>query len=150
VTEGTILRWLRQDGDHVKSGEAVVEIETDKANVEVPAENSGVLRIYVASGNTVPVGTTIATIHGSAPAAAQVSDTDASVWPPPPTALIPRRPVPKTSLVSSVVLVSFSGFIAVQNSVEEYRKTGRAWHLIPAAFLISVFLWRAWLSFLKR
>ncbi len=57
VTEATILRWLKKEGDTVAAGEPLVELETDKVNVEVPAEQAGVLQqIARAEGETVAVG----------------------------------------------------------------------------------------------
>jgi pyruvate/2-oxoglutarate dehydrogenase complex dihydrolipoamide acyltransferase (E2) component len=52
MEEGAVLRWLKQEGQAIRAGEAVVEIETDKAITEVASEISGVLRkILVAEGN---------------------------------------------------------------------------------------------------
>ncbi|HTP08158.1 MAG TPA: dihydrolipoamide acetyltransferase family protein [Anaerolineae bacterium] len=63
MTEGKVARWLKKVGDPVKKGEAVVEIETDKVNIESEAQGNGVLReILVGDGTTVPVGTMIAII----------------------------------------------------------------------------------------
>jgi pyruvate dehydrogenase E2 component (dihydrolipoamide acetyltransferase) len=63
MTEGKVARWLKKVGDPVKQGEAVVEIETDKVNIESEAQGNGVLReILVGDGTTVPVGTMIAII----------------------------------------------------------------------------------------
>ncbi len=63
MTEGKVARWLKKVGDPVKHGEAVVEIETDKVNIESEAQGDGVLReILVGDGTTVPVGTMIAII----------------------------------------------------------------------------------------
>ena len=70
MQEGTILRWLKQDGDDVASEDELVEIETDKAVMTVNAEAEGILQIVVAEGTTVAVGTVIATI-GSAPEAGE-------------------------------------------------------------------------------
>ncbi len=63
MEEGTILQWLKKEGDNVVTEEPVAEVETDKANVEIPAEESGVLtKIVVKAGETVPVGAVIAYI----------------------------------------------------------------------------------------
>src|SRR5512135_3631571 len=63
MTEGKVARWLKKIGDPVKQGEAVVEIETDKVNIESEAQGNGVLReILVSEGTTVPVKTMIAII----------------------------------------------------------------------------------------
>jgi pyruvate dehydrogenase E2 component (dihydrolipoamide acetyltransferase) len=60
MEEGTVLRWLKQDGDELARGEELVEIETDKATMVYEAESAGVLRRLVAEGETVPLGQPIA------------------------------------------------------------------------------------------
>jgi pyruvate dehydrogenase E2 component (dihydrolipoamide acetyltransferase) len=85
MEEGTILRWMKQEGDSVKADEPIAEIETDKANVEMPAEESGTLtKIMVKEGETVPVGAVIAIIgdgsaKGSSGNGAHADTTDTSV-----------------------------------------------------------------------
>ncbi|HLF50314.1 MAG TPA: biotin/lipoyl-containing protein, partial [Methylomirabilota bacterium] len=62
---GKVLHWLKSAGDTVRKGEPLVEIETDKATVEIEAPASGVLREVTArEGDVVPVGRTIALIFG--------------------------------------------------------------------------------------
>jgi pyruvate dehydrogenase E2 component (dihydrolipoamide acetyltransferase) len=63
MTEGKVLKWVKKEGDQVSAGDAVVEIETDKVDMEVEAMGGGVLRkIFVQSGNSVPVGELLALI----------------------------------------------------------------------------------------
>jgi 2-oxoglutarate dehydrogenase E2 component (dihydrolipoamide succinyltransferase) len=63
VADATVGRWLKQEGEAVKSGEALVELETDKINFEVEAEQDGVLEsISKGEGETVGVGEVIGTI----------------------------------------------------------------------------------------
>jgi pyruvate dehydrogenase E2 component (dihydrolipoamide acetyltransferase) len=63
MEEGTLLRWLKQEGDEVAAGDPLAEIETDKVSLEIEAAESGVLtKTYVAEGETVPIGTPIAAI----------------------------------------------------------------------------------------
>jgi pyruvate dehydrogenase E2 component (dihydrolipoamide acetyltransferase) len=62
MEEGTILKWLKSDGDEVAKGEELVEIETDKANMTYEADASGTLEIVASEGDTLPVGETIARI----------------------------------------------------------------------------------------
>ncbi|MGA7671770.1 MAG: biotin/lipoyl-containing protein, partial [Nitrolancea sp.] len=63
---GTLLRWLKQEGEEVERGEPIAEIETDKVNLEIESFDSGVVRKHlVTEGQTVPVGEAIAII-GSA------------------------------------------------------------------------------------
>ena len=60
MTEGTLVRWVKQVGEHVERGDVLAEIETDKATVELEAFESGVLlQQIVAAGETVPVGEVI-------------------------------------------------------------------------------------------
>ncbi|MBC8104580.1 MAG: E3 binding domain-containing protein, partial [Cytophagales bacterium] len=83
VVEATIARWLKAPGDLITAGDPVVELETDKVNVEVPAETSGTLgEISRQEGDTVGVGEVIGFVseNGAAPAAS------APATPPPPTA----------------------------------------------------------------
>jgi pyruvate dehydrogenase E2 component (dihydrolipoamide acetyltransferase) len=72
VSEGTITRWLKQEGEQVEADEPLLEISTDKVDTEVPSPGSGVLtQILVQEGATVDVGTKLAVIGGdgaSAPA----------------------------------------------------------------------------------
>jgi len=76
MQEGTILRWLKANGDEVARDQELVEIETDKATMTYEAEAAGILAIIVGEGETVPVGTVIARIgDGSqSPDAAAVAD----------------------------------------------------------------------------
>src|SRR4051812_6347878 len=60
---GKIIKWLKNEGDRINSGDILAEVETDKADVEMEAFGSGVLRkILVQVGGTVPVGTLIGVI----------------------------------------------------------------------------------------
>ena len=63
VTEATVAKWLKNEGDKVNADEAIVELETDKVNVEVPAPSAGIIEnIAVKAGQTVNVGTLLGTI----------------------------------------------------------------------------------------
>ncbi len=63
MVEGTILKWLKHEGDLVERGEIIAEIETDKANVEIEAFEAGTFRTTLAAeGDTIPVGQIIAII----------------------------------------------------------------------------------------
>ena len=66
VTEATVSRWLKSQGDKVIADEPVVELETDKVNVEVPAPSNGILgSIAVKEGETVNVGSLLGTISNN-------------------------------------------------------------------------------------
>jgi 2-oxoglutarate dehydrogenase E2 component (dihydrolipoamide succinyltransferase) len=67
VSEGTITKWLKQEGEHVEADESLLEISTDKVDTEVPSPASGTLtQILVKEGETVEVGTKLGQIGGAA------------------------------------------------------------------------------------
>jgi len=66
VSEGTITKWLKREGEQVEADEPLLEISTDKVDTEVPSPASGTLvQILVQEGETVDVGTKLAQIGGS-------------------------------------------------------------------------------------
>ncbi|MEV9639424.1 2-oxoglutarate dehydrogenase complex dihydrolipoyllysine-residue succinyltransferase [Mammaliicoccus sciuri] len=72
ITEGTIAKWLKQPGENVDKGEFIVELETDKVNVEVISEEAGVVsELLAAEGDTVEVGQVIAIVGEGSGAPAQ-------------------------------------------------------------------------------
>src|ERR1700746_82186 len=75
VSEGTILEWHVKVGDFIKANDTIVEISTDKVDVELPAPATGtVTELLVAEGDTVTVGQVIARIAVGASAGAQAPD----------------------------------------------------------------------------
>jgi len=66
VTEATVAKWLKNEGDKVNADEAIVELETDKVNIEVPAPTAGLIeKISAKEGQTVDVGALLGTITQS-------------------------------------------------------------------------------------
>lgn len=64
ITEGTVAQWLKKTGEYVEKGDYIVELETDKVNVEIISEESGIIQELKASeGDTVQVGETIAIVN---------------------------------------------------------------------------------------
>ncbi|WP_413580818.1 2-oxoglutarate dehydrogenase complex dihydrolipoyllysine-residue succinyltransferase [Bdellovibrio sp. HCB288] len=98
ITEATIGSWTKKSGDFVKRNEVLMLLETDKASVEVVAENDGVLTILPGSeaGATVLIGATVATLDTDAKASAgapAAAPADKGSVPPPP----PAQPAAQTS-----------------------------------------------------
>ena len=84
MTEGTVTRWLVQPGDQVHRGDIVVEIETDKADMEVEIFQDGVIsELVVPKGETVPVGTVLARLAAVGEVAAPSSPAQQPSAPPP-------------------------------------------------------------------
>ncbi len=95
VTEGTILEWSVKVGDTVKDGDTVVEISTDKVDMELPAPASGTItEILVEDGETVTVGQVIARMSAGAPASAEARAPAAPATPEPQQA--PQASTPDT------------------------------------------------------
>jgi pyruvate dehydrogenase E2 component (dihydrolipoamide acetyltransferase) len=98
VTEGTVTRWLKREGERVEADEPLLEVSTDKVDTEIPSPVSGVLRgITVAEDETVAVGAELAVIDeegAAAPAAAPAAGGGAAgaAAPPEPAAAAPAAP----------------------------------------------------------
>jgi len=89
VVEGTITKWLKQEGDHVDQDEPLFEISTDKVDTEVPSPAAGTLtKILVPEGQTVSVKTPIAEIDGAGTATGEAAGAGA----PPDSAREPAQP----------------------------------------------------------
>ena len=107
VTEGTVTRWLKAEGDHINVDEPLLEVSTDKVDTEIPSPVSGTLsKILVQIDATVPVGADLAIIEDGVAAAAApvavppVAAPVAAPTPPPvaaPVAAAPVAPAPATS-----------------------------------------------------
>ena len=64
MQEGTVMTWFKQVGDPIEKGEILLEVETDKAVMEVESNATGIIKaLLIAEGNTVPVNTIIAQIE---------------------------------------------------------------------------------------
>ncbi|KJY47517.1 dihydrolipoamide acetyltransferase, partial [Streptomyces sp. NRRL S-444] len=101
VTEGTVTRWLKAEGERVEADEPLLEVSTDKVDTEIPSPVSGVLAsIKVAEDETVEVGAELAVIDdgSGAPAAAEaetvVAEVPAAPAAPAPVAEAPAAPAP--------------------------------------------------------
>ena len=118
---GKLLRWLKQEGDRVSGGDIIAEIETDKADIELEAFGSGVLRkLLTTPGTAVPVGGLIAVIadpdddisalvgggapapKAASPAPAPAAPAAAPAAPPAPKAPAPAPAVPAPAMAVSV------------------------------------------------
>ena len=95
VTEGTVTRWLKKEGERVEADEPLLEVSTDKVDTEIPSPVSGILRgITVAEDETVAVGAELAVIDESADgeAAAPAPPAEAAPEQAPPTAAAQQYP----------------------------------------------------------
>lgn len=101
VTEGTVEKWLKSEGDFVKRDEPIVEVVTDKVNAEIPSPFEGKLvKIAVTEGETVRVGAVIAQIEtaGAAGSATPAPDKEAAA----PHPEVPAAPAPRSAAPAPV------------------------------------------------
>ncbi len=126
VTEGVILRWLKGEGEAVRTDDLLLELETDKASVEIAAESSGVLHIVKAEGDKVLVGEVVARIDtdGKATAVAPAAAATAAASSKP----VPAAPTAATTASTAPAATGLSP--AVRRLVEEHA-------LEPAAIAAS-------------
>ena len=83
VTEATVAKWLKTEGEKVNTDEPVVELETDKVNIEVPSPSSGIIeKISVKEGQTVNVGALLGTISQSKNSTEDLSTEETKYTPP--------------------------------------------------------------------
>lgn len=117
VTEGVVARWVHSEGDHVTEGETVVEVSTDKVDVEVPAPATGTLAIiHAREGTVVPIGSVLAVV--AAGDEAPTADASPSTAPSAPTG--PPVDVHLPEMGESVSEGTISRWlVAVGDSIEE-------------------------------
>src|SRR5579864_7271291 len=105
VTEGTVAKWLKQPGDSIREGEALVEVTTDKVDAEVPAPASGrLVKILANAGETITVGAALAEIEvgdGAAAAAAPAKDAPAASKPEAAPVAAPAAPKAQTPVAAA-------------------------------------------------
>ena len=107
VSEATVARWMKQAGDAVELDEPLVELETDKVTVEVPAPRAGVIEeILAETGAEVEVGSVLGRIgagNGVATAQASAGNTDGATAAPPPAPKAAAAPPPLSPAVRKLV-----------------------------------------------
>lgn len=142
VVEGTIIKWLKKEGDVIKKDESIVEISTDKVDVDIPAPASGILiKILAREDQKVDVGKEIALIEEAAPAEAAIPTIPAAPprdletlrppappaavppptkkeVPPKPPAAAPPRAEPPAARPPSMEITPVVGKLAAQYSVD--------------------------------
>ena len=114
VTEGTVTRWLKNEGDHVNVDEPLLEVSTDKVDTEIPSPVSGTLtRIIVAIDSTVAVGAELAVIEDGVAAAPVVAAPAAPVVETPAPAAAPVAPAPVVETPAPVAAAPVSAAAGV-------------------------------------
>lgn len=94
ITEVEIATWLVKDGDYVKKDQAIAEVDSDKATLELPAEASGVITLKAQEGDSVAVGQVVCLIDTDAPAPAETAAPAAKAETPAPAPAPVAAPTP--------------------------------------------------------
>jgi 2-oxoglutarate dehydrogenase E2 component (dihydrolipoamide succinyltransferase) len=122
VSEGTVTRWLKAEGDHVNVDEPLLEVSTDKVDTEIPSPVSGTLqKIVVQVDQTVPVGAELAIIADASEASAPVQVAQVPAQPATPVAVV-ETPAPVTPAPAAPALTGAGTVItmpALGESVSE-------------------------------
>ena len=132
VTEGTVTRWLKNEGDHIKVDEPLLEVSTDKVDTEIPSPVAGTLsKILVPIDSTVAVGADLALIEdGAAPVAAPAAAAPAAAAPAPviaaPVAQVPTAPVaqaPAAPASGTIISMPALGESVTEGTVTRWLKS---------------------------
>jgi 2-oxoglutarate dehydrogenase E2 component (dihydrolipoamide succinyltransferase) len=119
VTEGTVTRWLKAEGDHINVDEPLLEVSTDKVDTEIPSPVSGTLsKILVQIDATVPVGADLAIIEDGAATPAPVAAAPVAAPTPPPVAA-PVAVAPVAPSAAPAAAPSGSGTIITMPALGE-------------------------------
>ena len=124
VSEGTVTRWLKSEGDHVNVDEPLLEVSTDKVDTEIPSPVAGTLtKIVVQVDQTVPVGAELAIIADGAAAPAPSAPVAAAPVTPPPTAPVAAAPAP-VAPVAAAPAASGAGTVITMPALGESVSEG--------------------------
>src|SRR5437868_2963106 len=125
---GKILRWLKKEGEEVKKGEPLVEIESDKANIEVEAYASGKLsKIVVPEGESAPIGAVIAEIGGdggATPKAEKTAEPEPKAQTPPADSPKPHASRPEAHVAQADKAMAKTAQQAADSGGEQYPHGG--------------------------
>ena len=125
IVEATVSRWLKKEGEAVASGDTLVELETDKITVEVPALSAGVLtRRAVNEGDVVKVGDVLADVEEGATAAAAVPSAAPDAQPAAPAPSAPVTPAPAAAAAPDVRASPAATRVAAEQNVDLTAVTG--------------------------
>ena len=125
VTEGTVTRWLKKEGEQVALDEPLLEVSTDKVDTEIPSPAAGVLqKIVVAVDQVALVGAELAVIaDGAAPAAAPAATPPVQVAPvPTPAPVSPAAPSSNSSAGATLVVMPALGESVSEGTVTRWLK----------------------------
>ena len=124
VSEGTVTRWLKAEGDHVAMDEPLLEVSTDKVDTEIPSPVAGTLqKIVVGIDQTVPVGAELAIIaDGAAPASTPTPAAPVAAAPVTPPPVVAAPAAPATSSAGTIITMPALGESVSEGTVTRWLK----------------------------
>jgi 2-oxoglutarate dehydrogenase E2 component (dihydrolipoamide succinyltransferase) len=124
VSEGTVTRWLKAEGDHVAMDEPLLEVSTDKVDTEIPSPVAGTLqKIVVGIDQTVPVGAELAIIaDGVAPASTPAPAAPVAAAPLTPAPVTPAATAPVASSAGTIITMPALGESVSEGTVTRWLK----------------------------
>ena len=129
VTEGTVTRWLKNEGDHINVDEPLLEVSTDKVDTEIPSPVAGTLsKILVPIDSTVAVGADLALIEdGAAPVAAPAAAAPVAAAPvaaaPAPVIAAPVAQAPAAPASGTIISMPALGESVTEGTVTRWLKS---------------------------
>ena len=122
ILEVEIAEWLVEDGDYVEKDQSIAEIDSDKATLELPAEESGTIKIVVGNGETVAVGDVVCVIDTSAKGVAKIKDIKEEV------VEIPKSAAKSSSALGGKKLTPLASAMIEEHDIlaKELKGTGEA------------------------
>jgi pyruvate dehydrogenase E2 component (dihydrolipoyllysine-residue acetyltransferase) len=131
---GKVIKWLKKEGDVVKGGDVLVEVETDKANVEIEAFGSGILRkIVVEEGGTVPVGEMIGVIADPNEDISSLAAAPAKPAAPAPAATAPAATAPAPAAKAAPAPAAAPAAAGPLPAMESYQSVPVTTAVVPMA-----------------
>jgi 2-oxoglutarate dehydrogenase E2 component (dihydrolipoamide succinyltransferase) len=134
ITQVQLVKWLIADGDSVEKDQEIVEIDSDKASFPIASPNDGIIKILIREGETIAVGTVIATVEPTSGKVKSATEKKAEPVPVPPVPVAARE-VPVTPLAEKLLqenkvtkqeVAAFSGEKRItRKDIERYLKSGK-------------------------
>ena len=134
ISEVEIAEWLVEDGDYVEKDQAIAEIDSDKATLELPAEESGTIKIVVGDGETVAVGDIVCIIDTSAKGEKKVKNTKEEI------AETPKSAVKSVTDLSGAKATPLASVMISEHdiSAKELKGTGESGKITKSDVLVAI------------
>lgn len=128
ISEVTLLKWVKKDGDYVERDEVIAELESEKATFEVNAEQAGVLKTGAQEGDTLKIGDLLASIDETAAKPAEAPKEEAPKEAPKKEAAPAKSEAPVTSVPNDIKATPVASAIIADKKVDPKKVTPSGYH----------------------